>query len=231
MIIDIRTMDLPSRGWKSGLPETFEMEKFCGRHTMAIARSAHEDDMTELLTKILPDCLSVPIDNISIGDAHYLLFLQRMSNAEMPLVTRWNCNKPLFQYSRGVFNTIQDDTPPLETFPCNTLNQSVIDATSLAMVELQAADTEFDLARMRHYEQTLGENAMFYYHAAHMGPDMDKNISVLEQQPDMVLWLKLAKWVANARHGLSTEISVTCNCCHRDSNRSWDLRPKVFINA
>jgi len=232
MVIDILTLNLPSRGWKSGLPESFEMEKFSGRHTMNIAMAAQKDDMEILLTQVLPDCLSIPIDSLTINDAHHLLFLQRMlMNHASPVVVNWTCRKPLFRYSSGVFNTIQGDIPALDQFPCENFNQSIIDDQSCAVAVLDAASDEFDLARMRHYHHTLDENALFNWHAAHMGPNFDANIARLESQQDLELWTRLSAWVIKARHGLSTQINVTCDHCGRPSGREWDMRPRVFINA
>lgn len=232
MVIDILTHNLPSKGWKSGLPDSFQMEKFSGKHTLNIAMAAQKDDMEILLTQVLPDCLSIPIDSLTINDAHHLLFLQRMlMNHASPVRVQWTCRKPLFRYSTGVFNTIQGDIPPLDTFPCDTVTESIIDDSSCAVAVLSAASEEFDLARMRHYRHTLEENALFNWHAAHLGPDFDRNVSRLESQQDLELWTRLSDWVIKSRHGLSTEINVTCDHCKRHSGRSWDMRPRVFINA
>lgn len=232
MVIDILTQNLPSRGWKSGLPEKFEMEKFSGRHTLNIAMAAQKDDMEIVLTQVLPDCLSIPIDSLTINDAHHLLFLQRMMmNAVSPIRVHWSCRKPLFRYSTGVFNQIQGDIPPLDTFSCDTHNESIVDDTSCAVAVLNAASDEFDLARMRHYRHTLEDNALFNWHAAHLGPNFDANLARLEQQQDLELWMRLSDWVVKSRHGLSTELNVTCDHCGRASGRQWDMRPRVFINA
>ena len=233
MVIDILTTNLPSRGWKSGLPERFEMEKFSGRHTMKIAQAAQKDDMEILLTEVLPDCLSIPIASLTIPDAHHLLYLQRMMmNKTSPVRVHWSCNKPMYRYSTGVFNTIQGDIPPLDFFPCDNYNESIIDDTSCAVAVLIEASTEFDLARMRHYHHTLHEtNALFNWHAAHMGPNFDDNVAQLESQEDLTLWTRLSEWVRNSRHGLSSEINVTCEHCGRASGLQWDMRPRVFVNA
>lgn len=233
MAIDIQTRNLPSRGWKSGLPESFQMEKFSGRHTRQLARAAKDKDWSDVLQRVLPDCLSIPIDALTIPDAFSLIFNQRMlMNEVSPVVLSWQCKKPVYEYGQQVMFALQGDTTPTNIYPCEHSNVSVVDKDSCAMAILNASSDEFDLPRMRNYDHTTDEqDGMFYWFVAHMGPNFDANLARLEQQQDLELWTRLSDWVQASRHGIITELNMTCNHCARESLRSWDFQPSVFINA
>ncbi|WOL24366.1 hypothetical protein fHeYen902_020c [Yersinia phage fHe-Yen9-02] len=226
--MDINVLSLPSKGWKSELPEQFEMRLFEGRQIRQIAKAIETKDMRPILLEALPECLSVPIDALTIQDAHALILQQRLAmKAVSPLLVRWNCKKPMFEYSDGVKQDLQEDRPAINAFPCDARNISELDESSLLIYSLSAESEEFDLARMRDYEQA--SESMFNWNVAHLGPNFNQNMARLEQERDLSLWLRLSDWVTDSRHGISTEISLPCHSCGRHSIRDWQMTPSIFV--
>ncbi len=227
--MELQTASLPSRGYKAQLPESFDMRPFSGKENRAIAKAVETKDMKYILLDALAPCLSVPLEEITIPDAYALIFQQRMfMNAVAPVRTYWTCNKPLFEYSDGITHQPRMDGAVLNTFPCAAKNVGIIDETSLTLMMLNAEHPEFDLPRMRHYERA--SESMFNWHVAHMGPKFDRNVAVLEDQEDLTLWTKLTEWVQASRHGVSTDISLTCPHCERQSVRQWEMTPVIFVS-
>lgn len=227
--MEIQTVSLPSTGYKSKLPEKFEMRMFGGRENACISKAVESKDMRFLLVDALGECLNVPLDELTIPDAYALVFQQRMlMNHVAPLRTYWNCKKPLFEYSDGVVNELRPEGGAINTFPCDANNVGVVDESSMTVASLSVTHDRFDLPRMRHYERASED--MFGWHAAHLGPNFDQNVALLEEQQDLTLWIQLSEWVLASRHGLLTDIELSCPACKRKSVRTWDMTPVIFIS-
>lgn len=227
--MEIQTASLPSRGYKSGLPESFEMKPFAGPQLRSISKAVETKDMRHILIDALEPCLNVPLADITIPDAHALVYQQRMfMNKVAPVRTYWRCNKPLFEYSDGIVNELRKEGGVINTFPCATNNVGVVDESSMTIAMLTAEHDRFDLPRMRHYERASED--MLSWHVAHMGPAFDRNMALLEEQQDLKLWHELSEWVLAARHGLLTEIELTCPACGRKSTREWQMTPVIFVS-
>lgn len=227
--MEIQTASLPSRGYKAELPEVFEMRMFGGKENRHIAKAVEKKDMRYLLIDALAPCLNVPLDEMTIPDAHALIFQQRMlMNSVKPLATYWSCTKPLFEYSDGIVNELREDGGVINTFPCAAKNVGVIDESSMTIAMLAVEHEQFDLPRMRHYERASED--MFSWHVAHMGRNFDQSMARLEAQTDLTLWTELSEWVLASRHGLLTDIELPCPACGRRSTRRWDMSPAIFIS-
>lgn len=228
--MEIQTASLPSRGYKAQLPETFEMRMFSGKENRAIAKAVDTKEMRHILIDALGPCLNIPLEELTIPDAYALVFQQRMFlNQVAPLRTYWRCNKPLFEYSDGIEKSLRDSGAMINTFPCAANNVGVIDETSMTVGVLNAEHDRFDLPRMRHFDRATEDG--FGWHVAHMGRDFDRQVALLEEQTDLTLWTELSNWVQASRHGVLTDISLTCPHCQRESVRAWDMTPAMFISA
>lgn len=227
--MEIITRSLPSTGWKSGLPASFDMRPFSGKESIFIAEAVEKKSLKPLLLQALPNTLSIPIEMLTIQDAHALLFQQRMMIKDTPLKVLWQCHMPLFEYADGVFQDPRDDEVALNTFPCDAHNVGIIDESAVTVRVLNVASDEFDLPRMINYEAAT--ESRFNWFVAHMGVHFDRNYSTLEQQEDLKLWMRLTEWAANSDHGIPANINLTCPVCKRESERTWELLPKIFDNA
>ncbi|AXG66523.1 hypothetical protein JA33_119 [Dickeya phage vB_DsoM_JA33] len=228
--MEIITRSLPSAGWKSGLPPSFDMKPFSGKQAYHISKAIEQDNLAPILLEALPEVLSIPIDMLSIQDAHALVFQQRMLIENFPLRVFWTCNKPLFEYANGVFPDLRDDDElPLNTFPCDAHNVGVIDESAVTVLTLRANSDEFDLPRMRNYE--VAHESRFNWFVAHMGLNFDENYALLERQTDLNLWMRLDEWVKAAQHGIPTTITMSCPVCKRESDRTWEMKAKIFEHA
>lgn len=227
--MEIQTASVPSTGYKSNLPEKFEMRMFGGAENRLISQAVEKKDMRYILVDALGPCLSVSLDEFTIPDAYALVFQQRMfMNSVAPLRTYWKCNKPLFEYSDGIEKAVRPDGGVINTFPCAAQNVGVIDETSMTVAQLSVTHERFDLPRMRHYDRASED--MFGWHASHLGPNFDSNVALLEEQQDLTLWTQLSEWVLASRHGLLTDIELLCPACQRMSTRQWDMTPAIFIS-
>lgn len=227
--MEIQTASLPSGGYKSQIPAVFEMRMFGGAEMRFISKAVETKELRHILIDALAPCLSVPLEEFTIQDAHALVFQQRMfMNSVAPLRTYWRCNKPLFEYSDGISKHIRPEGGAINTFPCAANNVGVIDESSMTISRLVAEHDTFDLARMRHYDKAVVD--MFNWHAAHMGPNFDRNVARLEEQTDLTLWTELSEWVRASVHGVRTEIELTCPSCQRASDRQWEMTPAIFIS-
>ncbi|QYW03439.1 hypothetical protein pEaSNUABM34_00137 [Erwinia phage pEa_SNUABM_34] len=227
--MEIQTASLPSRGYKASLPESFEMTHFSGRQNRAIAKAVETKDMRYILLDALAPCLNVSLDELTIPDAHALVFQQRMfMSPVVPLRTYWQCKKPLFEYSDGIVNELRTDAGVINTFPCASRNVGIIDDSSMTIAVLTAEHEHFDLPRMRDYERASED--IFNWHVAHLGPNFDRNMARLEDQQDLKLWTELSEWVLASRHGVLNDIELLCPSCGRHSTRRWEMTPQIFIS-
>lgn len=224
--MEIQTLSLPSRGWKSQLPESFDMRMFGGKELSAIARAIETKDLSPILLEALPATLSINIDMLTVQDAHALIFQQRMWLKDHPLQVPWKCNKPLFEYSTGILAEPLEEENPLNVFSCDAHNIGIIGESAVSVLTLTAESSEFDLVRMKNYERA--QESMFHWHVAHMGLDFDYSYGILEEQQDMKLWMRLSEWVRASTHGIPNEIILTCPVCHRESSRTWEMLPSIF---
>lgn len=227
--MEIITRSLPSTGWKSGLPPTFDMRPFSGKESIHISEAIEQNSLAPLLLKALPNVLSIPIDMLTIQDAHALIFKQRMMIEDSPLNVPWTCVQPLFEFADGVFQEPRDDEFPLNTFPCEAHNRGVIEESNVTILTFNTSSDEFDLARMINYE--AAQESRFNWFVAHMGTNFDRNYALLEQQTDLKLWMRLSEWVGASVHGIPRDITLDCPVCKRESVRTWEMLPKIFDNA
>lgn len=227
--MEIITRSLPSTGWKSGLPASFDMRPFGGKESIYIAEAIEQNSLAPILLKALPNVLSIPIDMLSIQDAYALVFQQRMMIEDSPLNVPWLCVQPLFEFADGVFQEPRDDEIPLNTFPCESHNIGTISEEAVTLLTLTAASDEFDLPRMINYE--AAHESRFNWFVAHMGVHFDRNYAILEQQKDLKLWMRLSEWVGACVHGIPRDITLHCPTCRRESTRTWEMLPKIFDNA
>lgn len=227
--MEIITQSLPSTGWKSGLPATFDMRPFSGAESIYISQAIEEDSLTPLLLEALPRTLNINIDMLTIQDAHALLFQQRMMLDEFPLQLPWTCNMPLFEYSTGIYQEPIADELPLNTFPCDAHNLSPMREGDVTLLQFRAHSDEFDLPRMKNY--LYSQESRFNWFVAHMGLNFDDNYAILEQQKDLKLFMRLSEWVTASAHGIPNTVELLCPVCRRESTRTWEMKARMFDNA
>jgi len=227
--MEILTRHLPSVGWKSGLPESFDMRPFSGKELEFISEAIEKNSMAPILLHALPQVLSISTDMLTVQDAHALVLQQRFMIKDFPLIQHWVCHMPLFEHKSGVFQEPLEDEVPLNTFPCDAHNATEITEAAVTVLTLTANSDEFDLPRMINYEAS--QESRFNWFVAHMGTNFDQNYALLEQQEDMKLFMRLSAWVKAANHGIPSELEVSCPVCRRTSHRLWDMQPKIFDYA
>lgn len=222
----ITTKDLPSKGWKALLPESFNMIPFSGKQLRAISEAIETESMLPLvqsLYEVLPD---IDAGELSIPDAYYLLLMQRLHVADIkPLAFEWQCGLPVYQYADGFYNELQD-RPTLGVQPCQNWTPTLITFESLAIMRLNVEHERFDLPRLKNFEQANASR--FDWVAAHLNVNHRAAINTLEQQENMELFTELTDWVKQSQHGISGELECACDRCNRNSVINWQLTPKVF---
>lgn len=223
----IHAAQIPSKGWKSGLPETFEMRPFGPKQFPLFAKAFEEKEMRYLVQDALTDVLDIDIGKLSIPDAMALVLHQRMEVSKVaPLILSWKCHKPIFMYPSGP-SIEQKDEQVIGAEPCDTLNQSTIQNSAIQILELGSHSEEFDLPRMVNYE--FAQESTFNWVVAHMGPDFLLNIDKLNASDGMELWARLIEWARQAKHGVMPNVSVRCAECSRQTNASWTIDPSIFM--
>lgn len=223
----IQAAQLPSKGWKSGLPEAFEMKPFGPKQFPLMAKAFEEKEMRYLVQDALQDVLSIDFGRLSIPDAMALVLHQRMEVSEIaPLILTWKCHKPIFMYASGP-SPLSKDEPILSADPCDTLNQSILSDNSFSILELSAQSVEFDLPRMLNYE--LAQESTFNWVVAHMGDEFLQNIDKLNASDGMELWAKLISWTRSAKHGILPDMDVSCAVCSRTTKTSWSIDTSIFM--
>lgn len=227
--MEIITRSLPSAGWKSGLPPSFDMRPMSGAESYYISQAIEEDSLAPLLLEALPKLLSISTDMLTIQDAHALLFQQRMMVEDFPLFVPWTCHQPLFEYSSGIFQEPIGDELPLNTFPCDAHNLAELKEEAVTILAFTANSDEFDLPRMKNY--AVSQESRFNWFVAHMGLNFEENYALLERQTDLKLWMRLSEWVKASSHGIPNTLTLSCPVCRRESTRTWEMRAKMFDNA
>lgn len=222
----IRTLELPSTGWKSELPPEMEMRPLGGRQTRLIAQGIEQKSMLPIF-EALQQCFDVDVSALSIPDAYYLVFIQRMRTAHIkPLVYQWTCKKPVYEYTDGASLVLREDRSPLLVRPCDQIVKSAITPDSVIVRKLQSTHDRFDIPRLSNYEQA--SSSTFDWAAAHLNRDIRAAIAELETRIDLTLWTELSDWISASQHGIHTGISCTCDSCSRDTDSDWTFGAEIF---
>lgn len=224
--MNVLLKDLPSLGWKSGLPAEFEMRLFSGAQTRLVGKAVDEKSMAPLF-EALAQTMDIDFGALSIPDAYALLLHQRLASSHIkPIVHLWTCKKPMYEYSDGSYTELQD-RPSLLVRPCDVQTSTIIDAHSLTIRTLSVEHETYDLPRMRNFEQAT--SSTFDWVAAHLSPNHRQAINQLESQEDLELWTSLSDWTAASKHGIQSGVSCDCSSCHRPSNSEWTFGPELFV--
>lgn len=223
----IQASQLPSKGWKSGLPESFEMQPFGPKQFPLLAKAFDTKEMRYLVVDALQEVLRIDFGRLSIPDAMALVLQQRMSITDVaPLTLTWKCPKPIFMYKSGP-SVEHRDEPVLGAEPCDTLCQTDLHMDAFTILELNSTSVEFDLPRMMNYE--LAQEGTFNWVVAHMGDDFLSNIDKLNASDGMELWARLIAWTRAAKHGILSDLDTRCPSCGRTSCTSWSVDPSLFM--
>lgn len=222
----INKNDLPSKGWKAELPESFTMIPFAGQQVRSISEAIEADSMLPLiesLYQVLPD---IDANQLSIPDAYYLLLTQRLHVSDVrPLVFEWQCSLPIYQYTDGFYNELQD-RPSLGVQPCQNWTPTLLDASSISILKLNHEHERFDIPRLQNFKQA--NSSRFDWVAAHLNKNHRAAINELEQQQDLTLFTELSDWVKLSQHGLVGAVDCQCDRCNRETRVNWNFTPKAF---
>lgn len=222
----IRLQDLPSTGWKSELPNELDMRPFSGTHTRLIAQAIEQKSMGPVF-EALAQCFDVDVGMLTIPDAYFLVFLQRLRSSHVkPIALRWTCKKPIYEYTDGSFTELKDDRSPLLVRPCDHREMSSIVGDSLTVLKLQNTHPEFNVPRLKNWAQA--SSSTFDWVAAHLDVDHRAAIARLEVQENLDLWTELSDWVSASQHGIQTGVSCVCTGCQRDTDIEWTFGPELF---
>ena len=130
-----------------------------------LSRAVDLDEASHLL-RAVDNCISLPVEELTIGDFFYvLLWLRLYSMPKSPYIVEWKCNQPYFTHKetkKPLFYT-EEDWPTVEQLkadynvePCETENTSIVHDTSVDIISLPD-DFElpqgFDFPRMACYEE------------------------------------------------------------------------------
>lgn len=226
--MEIKLVSLPSMGYKSNLPEVFNMEPFGPAQFPLMAKAAETDDKRYLLQDALDGVLDIDVGRLSIQDAHALVFQQRLlSSSVRPLSVGFKCLHPIFEYDFGTSTSYLPDDILLGQHPCNTSQHAMIDASSLEVSVLNAQHTEFDLPRMEYY--TEASESLFHWAIAHHSSDFHRSLHHFETQGTLDEFTALTLWVEQSQHGLLNSVTCSCASCGKTNKVLWDMPARIFM--
>lgn len=222
----IKRDELPSKGWKTDLPETFEMLPFSGKHARNVSEAIEKESMMPLMEALIECLPDIDAMQISIQDAYFLLLIQRLKDSDVsPLAFEWQCAKPLYQYPDGYYIELQD-RPSIGVNPCSNWTHTILDKSSLSTVYLNEHSDRFDIPRLKNFEEA--NQSRFDWIAAHLNSDHRAAINELEHQEDLVLFHEIVEWVKKSQHGISSNVICTCSSCNRETQMVWNFTAQAF---
>jgi hypothetical protein len=229
--MELLLADMPSGGYKSGLPDVLSMKEFSGPSLNHIGKAIETSSMLPLFDA-LSYVAKFDVNMLSIPDAMYLLYRQRTElNTISQLRAVGKCRHPVFEHADGTHVYRLDDRrgPIVHTRPCDS--HLILDLhKDTPVIKLGAVHEEYSLPRVHHLRASEAETlSAVDWVACHLDEPYSECVSLLESQSDLSLWLKLSAWAQRARHGLPREILGTCPECARQSNVNWSLVPQMFL--
>lgn len=226
--MELQVKSLPSLGWKSGLGETFNMEPFGPKQFPLLAKASESNDIRYLLVDALSQVLDIDHSVLTIPDAHSLVFMQRMQLSKTrPLGVQYRCVHPIFQYADGESTDLDLEKTLLGQRPCGTVVRGEITTENLMARTLDATHPEFNLPRMRYYDEA--SESLFNWTLAHMGESFYDSKAHMEESGDLKLFGELTAWVIKAQHGLLKTVDCRCPQCGLVSQVAWNMPPSVFM--
>ena len=229
--MEIKLADIPSGGYKSGLPEVLQMDEFAGPSLNHIGRAIEESSMLPLF-EALDYVAKFDVNMLSIPDAMYMLYLQRTAlNNVSQLKVLGKCRHPVFDHADGtsVYSLNDRHGPIVHAHPCDHILSADL-YQDAPIIRLEATHDEFSLPRVHHLRDSGAETlSTVDWVACHLDERFSECVETLESQPNMELWLKLSAWSQRARHGLPRDVRCNCPECKRESNVSWSLTPQMFL--
>lgn len=143
---------LPSNGhpYKGRMDKLF-IRPFKLPELRLVSRAADLNDITHLI-RAVDNCISYPVNDLTIGDFYYiLLWLRLYSTPKTPYILNWHCHQPYFVHKETrkplMYNkeTIWPSEEVLlnqyEVSDCDTPNSSTVHQTDVEIVSLPE---EFD---------------------------------------------------------------------------------------
>ena len=143
---------LPSNGhpYKGRMDKLF-IRPFKLPELRLVSRAAELNDITHLI-RAVDNCISYPVNHLTIGDFYYvLLWLRLYSTPKTPYVLNWHCHQPYFVHKQTrkplmynketIWPSEEDLTHNYEVSDCDTPNSSVVHQTDVEIISLP---DEFD---------------------------------------------------------------------------------------